>query len=84
LTDRAIKVVGVGSVGTRCEFCAYALAHSHARYGKAGKIAGYLGKSTVFDKARLPFATRYADRAEADFRAFAAAVSPSPSVEIAS
>ena len=66
------------------EFCAYALAQSHARSGNAAKIAGYLGKSTTFDKALLAFATRYADRAEADFRSYGAAVGPSSLVKAAS
>lgn len=52
-------------------FCAYALAHAHARSGNAAAIAGYLGKGNAFDRALLSFATRYADRVEADFQAFA-------------
>ena len=54
------------------DFCASALAHAHARSGSAPAIAGYLGKGNAFDRALLEFATRYADRAEADYRAFAA------------
>ena len=52
------------------EFCAFALAHAHARSGNAAAIAGYLGKSATFDRALAAFASTYADVAEADYRAF--------------
>ncbi|GAC1310972.1 MAG: DUF2252 domain-containing protein [Vulcanimicrobiaceae bacterium] len=55
------------------EVCAYALAAGHARSGDAAAIAGYLGKSDVFDRALLAFARAYADRAESDYAMFEAA-----------
>ncbi len=52
-------------------YCAWALAGAHARSGDAAAIAGYLGKSTVLDKALLAFALDYADQNERDYeRAF--------------
>jgi hypothetical protein len=37
-------------------------------------ISGYLGTSGTFSKAITRFAERYADQAEADFRAFSDAI----------
>ena len=50
--------------------CGWALAHSHARSGDSISIAGYLGKSTDFEKAISKFAVRYADQAERDHKAW--------------
>lgn len=46
--------------------CGWALARAHARTGDPAKIAGYLGKSDVFDEAIEKFATLYADQTERD------------------
>ncbi len=54
--------------------CARALAGAHARSGDAAPIAGYLGKSDVFDRALLTFAQSYADQTERDFAVFRAAI----------
>jgi uncharacterized protein (DUF2252 family) len=54
--------------------CARALAGAHARSGDAAAIAGYLGKSDVFDRALLTFAQSYADQTERDFAVFRAAI----------
>ncbi len=54
--------------------CARALAGAHARSGDPAAIAGYLGKSDVFDRALLAFAQAYADQTEADYAAFIAAI----------
>jgi uncharacterized protein (DUF2252 family) len=56
------------------EACGWVLARAHARSGDPGLIAGYLGKSDVFDRAIGEFAHKYADRNEADHAALVAAV----------
>ncbi len=55
------------------EACGWVLARAHARSGDPGVIAGYLGKSDVFDRAIAAFAQQYADRNEADHAALVAA-----------
>ena len=55
------------------EVCAESLARAHARSGGATAISGYLGKSTIFDKAMGSFAVAYADQNKRDYEAFAAA-----------
>lgn len=47
--------------------CAWTLARSHARSGNASAIAGYLGRSSVFDVALGRFACLYADQNEQDY-----------------
>ena len=49
-------------------------ARAHARAGDPAMIAGYLGKSDVFDRAIGEFAHAYADRNEADHAALTKAV----------
>ncbi len=56
------------------QFCGRTLAGAHGRSGQAAPIAGYLGKSDVFDEAVVAFALRYADRATADHAAFVEAI----------
>lgn len=55
-------------------FCGRTLAAAHGRSGHAAGIAGYLGKSDVFDHALVDFALAYADRATADHRTFVEAI----------
>jgi uncharacterized protein (DUF2252 family) len=54
--------------------CGWTLARGHARSGDAAMIAGYLGKSDVFDRAVGRFSMSYADQAERDHAAFMAAI----------
>ena len=56
------------------EACGWVLARAHARSGDPALIAGYLGKSDVFDRAIAAYAHKYADRNEADHAALVAAV----------
>jgi len=56
------------------EACGWVLARAHARAGDPAMIAGYLGKSDVFDRAIGEFAHAYADRNEADHAALTKAV----------
>jgi uncharacterized protein (DUF2252 family) len=55
--------------------CGWALARAHAKgSGLAATIAGYLGRSDVFDEAIVKFAEAYADQNERDHAELAAAV----------
>ncbi|MGA8575212.1 MAG: DUF2252 domain-containing protein [Candidatus Cybelea sp.] len=54
--------------------CGWNLARSHAKSGNARMMAGYLGKSDVFDQAIANFAEAYADQTERDHTALAKAV----------
>ena len=56
------------------EACGWVLARAHARSGDPAMIAGYMGKSDVFDRAIGEFARKYADLNEADHATLAAAV----------
>jgi len=54
--------------------CGVLLARSHARTGDAAKLAGYIGKSTVFAEALAEFAERYGDQNDSDHAALVAAI----------
>ena len=56
------------------ELCGHVLARAHARTGDAAMISGYMGDGGAFDTAIVAFATAYADQAERDHAALAAAV----------
>jgi uncharacterized protein (DUF2252 family) len=59
---------------TYARACGTALACSMSKAGDAAAIAGYVGKSDALDDAMQRFALAYADRNEADYAAFRAAV----------
>jgi uncharacterized protein (DUF2252 family) len=46
--------------------CGWTLARAHARSGDRIAIAGYLGRSSVFDQALAAFAELYADQVDSD------------------
>ena len=54
--------------------CGWTLARAHARSGDPAMIAGYLGKSDVFDKAVVAFGKTYADQTERDHASFKNAI----------
>ena len=54
--------------------CGWVLARAHAKAGDPWTISGYLGKQDEFDEAMGKFALAYADQAEQDHAALAAAV----------
>ena len=56
------------------ELCGTILAKAHARTGYPAVIASYCGTNDRFDQAMASFARAYADRAERDHAALAAAV----------
>jgi uncharacterized protein (DUF2252 family) len=74
LRDMKIKfLVEIFNPATMRDFaalCGRTLARAHARSGDAAAIAGYLGKSDVFDRAVARFAQAYANQAERDHAAF--------------
>jgi uncharacterized protein (DUF2252 family) len=59
---------------TYARACGIALACSMSKAGDPAAIAGYVGKSDALDDAMQKFALAYAERNEADYAAFAAAV----------
>jgi len=54
--------------------CGWTVARAHARSGDPAMIAGYIGKSDVFDSAMMRFSVTYADLAERDHAAFMQAI----------
>jgi uncharacterized protein (DUF2252 family) len=54
--------------------CGRALARAHGRAADPAGIAGYLGRSDVFDEAIGEFATAYADQTEHDHTEFLKAI----------
>jgi len=56
------------------QLCGWTLARAHANSGDRIAIAAYLGKSDVFDRAIVGFASRYADQNERDYMALCDAV----------
>jgi uncharacterized protein (DUF2252 family) len=54
--------------------CGRTLARAHARSGDPAMIAGYMGKSDVFDKAVANFSRAYADQGERDYATFKKAI----------
>jgi uncharacterized protein (DUF2252 family) len=54
--------------------CGWTLARAHARSGDPAMIAGYMGKSDVFDRALAAFGKTYADQTERDHGAFKNAI----------
>jgi uncharacterized protein (DUF2252 family) len=78
LRDMKIKVlVEVFNRATMMDYaavCGWVVAKAHARSGDPAKIAGYLGKNDVFDKAIGRFSVAYADQAERDHAIFKDAI----------
>jgi Uncharacterized protein conserved in bacteria (DUF2252) len=56
------------------ELCGWALARAHARTGDPARMAGYLGRSEVFEEAIEEFAMAYADQTERDHAALLKAI----------
>ncbi|MFI5010196.1 MAG: DUF2252 domain-containing protein [Solirubrobacterales bacterium] len=54
--------------------CGWTLARAHARTGDRIAIAGYLGKSGVFEEALADFSTAYADQNELDYKELVGAI----------
>lgn len=56
------------------QLCGWVLARAHARTGDPASIAGYLGRTEVFDEAIERFAVAYADQTERDYACFLKAI----------
>jgi uncharacterized protein (DUF2252 family) len=73
LNDMKIKIRVEGfTPGVMLEYaglCGRCLARAHARSCEPAAIAGYMGKSDVFDEAVADFAVAYADQCERDHEA---------------
>ena len=69
-----VETFGPAEMEIYAEWCARALALSHARSGNPSVISGYLGKGDAFDKALVTFSTAYADQNEKDHAALERAV----------
>jgi uncharacterized protein (DUF2252 family) len=58
------------------QLCGRTLARAHGRSGDPAAMAGYMGKSEVFDDAIASFAMAYADRTMLDYAALVKAKAP--------
>ena len=65
-----IASMNAGALDLYASLCGQTLARAHAKAGGAPRIAGYLGKSEIFDTALSRYAVAYADRTEHDFESF--------------
>lgn len=54
--------------------CGETLARAHSRSGDRVQIAGYMGRSEMFEEAIADFAAAYADQNDSDFRALKTAL----------
>jgi hypothetical protein len=63
------------------QLCGRTLARAHARSGDPAAIAGYTGKSEVFDDAIASFAMAYADQTILDHAALVKAKNPAKSAK---
>jgi uncharacterized protein (DUF2252 family) len=64
------------------QLCGRTLARAHARSGDPAAIAGYMGKSEVFDDAIASFAMLYADQTIRDHAALVAARATAKSAKV--
>ncbi|MFL5408924.1 MAG: DUF2252 domain-containing protein [Myxococcales bacterium] len=69
-----VETFGAAEMELYATWCGKALALAHARSGSSALLAGYLGKSDVFDLAIADFSLAYADQNEKDHAALARAV----------
>lgn len=65
-----IAAMNARALGVYACLCGQTLARAHAKAGGGPRIAGYLGKSDVFDTAIGQYAIDYADRVEQDYDTF--------------
>ena len=84
---RQLKNRRLGSIGELLEgealaayarLCGRTLARAHARSGDPAVLAGYMGKSEIFDDAMASFAMRYAKQTVQDHAALVAAKGAPP------
>lgn len=70
-------VIEAKALGVYAHLCGRTLARAHARTGDPAAIAGYMGKSDVFDDALASFAMAYAEVTDHDHARLAAAIDKS-------
>jgi uncharacterized protein (DUF2252 family) len=70
------EIEEVGALSNYAQLCGKTLARAHARSGDPAAIAGYMGKSEVFDDAIASFAMLYAGQTIRDHAALVAAKTP--------
>jgi uncharacterized protein (DUF2252 family) len=63
----AIERLDLSLLAAYGRLCAWTLARSHARSGRASEITGYLGKGDRFDEALASFALAYQERNQSDY-----------------
>jgi Uncharacterized protein conserved in bacteria (DUF2252) len=73
-----------GALANYAQLCGKTLARAHARSGDPAAIAGYMGKSEVFDDAIAAFAMLYAGQTMHDHAALVAAKMPAKPAKAAS
>jgi hypothetical protein len=84
------RLGGISEIGEEEAFSSYTqlcgrtLARAHARSGDPAGLAGYMGKSEVFDDAIASFAMLYADQTIRDHAALVAARTGPNSAKIVS
>ncbi len=61
-----VETFGLPEMDLYARWCGRALALAHARSGTASTIAGYMGRSELFDEAIVAFSIAYADQNEKD------------------
>jgi uncharacterized protein (DUF2252 family) len=80
---RQLKNRRLGSIGEVIEgraleayanLCGRTLARAHARTGDPALIAGYMGKSKIFDESIASFAMAYADQTDRDYARLTAVI----------
>jgi uncharacterized protein (DUF2252 family) len=69
-----IEAMGFEQLRNYGRLCGWTLARAHARSGDRIAIAGYLGKSGVFEEALAEFSAAYADQNELDHKALVGAI----------
>jgi uncharacterized protein (DUF2252 family) len=69
-----IEAMDFGQLRNYGRLCGWTLARAHARSGDRIAIAGYLGKSGVFEEALADFSAAYADQNELDYKELVGAI----------
>jgi uncharacterized protein (DUF2252 family) len=76
--DGVSEIAEAEALSDYARLCGRTLARAHARSGDPAVIAGYMGKSGVFDDALASFALAYADQTIIDHEALVKAKSETP------
>jgi uncharacterized protein (DUF2252 family) len=80
------EVIVARALGAYADLCGRTLARAHARTGDPALLAGYMGKTAIFDDALASFAMAYAAQAKQDYARLKASIDPDtgiPTVQMA-